>query len=240
MATLTANVTATTTTWPLSAALASTTRYLLVDDELVAVITPATRDSQRDAFELECEVLRAVAGTQASHLSGATLTEYATLPLGAAEQTVYSRTTTLTDAQIKALPTTSIELVPAPGVGQAIMPMFALLLLDTTVNYYDNVAATAILQVDRLNPLDEAKMGAGATGSVSGLLQAGAPYYAVLLLKQIQPTVNTAHMYGSMGSSDDLQDAIFLRATNGAAGNFTQGHANNVMEVTLHYTVVDL
>lgn len=83
MATLTANVSSSATTWPISAALADTTKFLLVDDELVAVITRATRDSQRDPFELECEVLRGVAGTQAAHSSGATLTEYATLPLSA-------------------------------------------------------------------------------------------------------------------------------------------------------------
>lgn len=87
MVTLAANVSNTATTWPISAALASSTQYLLVDDELAAVITPALRDSQREPVELFCEVQRGHAGVRAAHLSGATLTELESPPLGSGDGT---------------------------------------------------------------------------------------------------------------------------------------------------------
>lgn len=216
-----------------------------IEDEQVYIVTASAGDTQpgQTAWQ-RLNVQRGQLGTtEVAHDAGTAVTLVETpLGSGAVEQIVYSSTTTLTDAQIKALPTTGggIQLVPAPGAGLAIMPLFALLLLDTTANYYDNIAATATLSVDRMNSLSESFMGAGAPGSVSGFLQAGAPYYTVLLPIQLQPVVNTDQMYGSSGSSDDLQDAIKIRATNGAAGNLTQGHASNVMTVTVHYTIVSI
>ena len=218
--------------------------YVKVDSELLNVGGAQHRNRK---------VLVLSEPARVAHDAGATVT-YAGRPYdptfttsvggGDTVQTVYSRTVTLTDAQIKALPTTGVEVVPAPGAGQAIMPLFAVLVLDTSANYYDNIDAAASLQVgaDRMNSLLESS-GAGSAGSVSGFLQAGAPYYAILLPAQRTMAVAASPsggMVGFSGSSDDIQDAIMVIASNGAAGNFTQGHASNVMSITVHYTVIDL
>jgi len=82
MVTLATAVNTTATTWHLSGALPDDTEYIQVDDELVAVITPAIRESQRDPFTLFCEVERGVAGDVTSHSQGATLTTLPNPPLG--------------------------------------------------------------------------------------------------------------------------------------------------------------
>lgn len=87
MVTLAAGVSSTATTWSLSAALPAGTDYLQVDEELVAVVTPAIRPSQRDDPTLFCEVVRGMAGTQATHAQGATLTTLPAPPLGGGDGT---------------------------------------------------------------------------------------------------------------------------------------------------------
>lgn len=90
MVTLATAVNASATTWALSEALPLGTEYIQVDDELVAVITPAIRASQRDEPTLFCEVQRGTAGEQEAHAQGATLTTLENPPLGggSGEQTV--------------------------------------------------------------------------------------------------------------------------------------------------------
>lgn len=89
MVTLAAAVDADDTTWQLSEALPAGTEYILAESELVAVVTPAIRESQRQDPTLYCEVVRGWEGTRASHAQGITLTPSENPPLGSgSEQTV--------------------------------------------------------------------------------------------------------------------------------------------------------
>ena len=82
MVTLATAVDADDTTWHLSEALPAGVEYILAEDELVAVVTPAIRPNQREDPTLYCEVVRGWEGPRASHAQGITLETLENPPLG--------------------------------------------------------------------------------------------------------------------------------------------------------------
>jgi hypothetical protein len=56
-----------------------------------------------------------------------------------------TKTTTLTDANVKALPTTPIILVAAPGAGRLLIPTLTLLMLKTGASAYTNISLDGVL-----------------------------------------------------------------------------------------------
>jgi hypothetical protein len=157
-------------------------------------------------------------------------------PEGSTVQTVYSKKTVLTDAQIKALPTTPIEIVPAPGVNKALNVFCAVIRCDFTAGAYTNIDAD---YVDL------------------GLLPANLP----LIVKDPSASVNTIpfatadiknytlsgqfSISGGYTLALPYSESIFansaatLWCTNGL-GNFTGGNAANTMSVIVLYSIVDL
>ena len=157
---------------------------------------------------------------------------------GAVEQTVLSRTVTLTDAQIKALPGTDIEIVPAVSAGQIIAVVGGLIYCDTTAAIYTNIDATARVEIQytsggagpALTQIDNFNLG------VTDMLAAGG-----IVTYSLGPKANVigGETFGFAGQ-DVEGDGLELAASNGAAGNFTGGNAANFMKVTVFYVVVDL
>ena len=82
MVTLATAVDADDTTWHLSEALPAATEFIVAEDELVAVVTPAIRPNQREDPTLYCEVVRGWAGVRAAHAQGITLEPSEDPPLG--------------------------------------------------------------------------------------------------------------------------------------------------------------
>jgi hypothetical protein len=153
-----------------------------------------------------------------------------------AEQTILSITVPLTDAQIKALPTTAIELVPAPGADKIIVPIAGFVILDTTAGLYV------------------------ASGDASWQLLLGSQEFSGLL----QPTIFTTDAgilffwfplpfmgtgagpaagylvtSGETGAGVINQPVRIKDDYNGVA-DYTGGNAANSMTVTVLYTIVDM
>ena len=160
------------------------------------------------------------------------------LEAGTSEVSVLKTTTTLTDAQVKALPTTSVTVVAAPGVGSAITPLFAHLHCAATADY-TNIDANCILELNNggaVGYLDQTLV-----SSVSGLLAPGDPadpQNAFVSTTQRQRGTTVTAGFSSFYDSDIDNKPLILKVTNGGAGNFTGGNAANVLTVTTYYVVV--
>lgn len=166
---------------------------------------------------------------------------------GATEQTVLSRTVTLTNTQIKALPTTAVVIVPATevlnytGVPTSLaVPVHAYAVLDNSAAGYTNVQDPADLRL--VIGSDNSATWADAHDGTLG--------YAKANVFTSLPTPDVyiygfAPFVGVSLSNQALQDAIYdnaiaIAANNGVGGNFTGGNAANTMKVVVLYTSVDL
>ena len=152
---------------------------------------------------------------------------------------------TLTDAQVKALPTTSIEIVAAPGAGRVIVPFYAWFYVNWTADY-SNINAAARIGVGYSGSLSSAlSQFQEAAFEVSNLLVDGASHHAFL-------GPNTEPYDGGGGNLrvsgiGQFQDepgvtntALEVFAVNPTNGNFTGGDAANTIKVTVLYSIIDV
>ena len=163
------------------------------------------------------------------------------------EVTVLSQAVVLTDEQIKELPTTPVEIVPAPGAGKIILPLYGVARLQW-VSDYDNIHEAAQLRFvvgtagDALFPFRQDN-----ASDVSGLLAGGGPdgsigwsptRFSGKVPVAPGPVLGsgTAQFY----DSDLVNFPLVFQADNGASGNFTGGNADNSLKVTVLYTIIDV
>jgi hypothetical protein len=143
--------------------------------------------------------------------------------------TVRQATVTLTDAQIKALPTTPVELVVAPGVNKALVAVFGITTpSDGAVGYAidDNAGCGIVYGADvpaSLNDLLARRV--VQTGFADGLIYTYSPGF-----RDLGVVTNTG---------------LYLAAFNPAGGedaneDFTGGDPANSMTVTVLYAVMEL
>ncbi len=157
-------------------------------------------------------------------------------------------TTTLTDAQIKALPTTAITLVSAPGSGKSIVPLAGVLYTKTSSGAYTNINAAAEIQIrfsstaEGLNYIaNDAAITNGSATPVSVLLGGTTPRKAML-----QPYIRTEDVdqWGPMSaieaSADSTNVALKIGINNQGSGNLTGGNAANSATVTVFYFIADV
>jgi hypothetical protein len=154
--------------------------------------------------------------------------------------------TTLTDAQIKALPTTPITLVSAPGSGKRIKVIGAALRVDSTAGAYTNIDATySAIAVYYLGDFSQwATAGvvddstatpslarrttlSGGTGIGSADLP---PYVDIFTQGWTVPNI--------VGSGVSENKALAIAADNDGTGNFTGGNAANTLRVDVTYLVL--
>lgn len=148
---------------------------------------------------------------------------------------------TLTDAQIKALPTTGIQIVAAPGAGKIIRPFKTFLDTNTSAGAYTNLADGGFITIET---------GGNGLGQVIGNNAATSNSELTDLLgvasqrgqdvdqsyQDYQATFDGVYSY-SFALSGPTNGALTIRAYNAAAGNFTGGNAANTLKVTVLYLV---
>lgn len=145
---------------------------------------------------------------------------------------LHQATVELTDAQIKALPTTGVQIVAAPGENKLIRPTYVAMLLNNTAGAYTNASANAALIFDvgtQTALFFDENYNAALTGSDS----------VVLALTPLQ-YVEAAQVIGNL-------EGLLVNMVNGAlkiagintAGNWTGGNAANTLRVSVTYYILN-
>ena len=141
---------------------------------------------------------------------------------GASVQTVYSQTATLTDDQIKALPTTQVEIVAAPGAGKIIIPLFGGSAVLTGANY-TNKSSDALLSVSMAGFVFYSY-------EIASLVDFGEDAFLPFIVATANLPETTALM---------ANEPLMITVDN-TLGNFTGGDPANTLKVTVLYTVIDV
>jgi hypothetical protein len=163
---------------------------------------------------------------------------------------VFERKITLTDAQFKALPTTPVDIIPAPGAGKAIIPIAGSIKFNITGGYTNvgGSVGTGITQLDLVG------FGVVPTESINTIQNNSQNIRIKLSLLSFtfqdtdRDVVNGISNPGFSKSSIDLNvnEALklycynYTQNMNTDLGNFTGGNAANTLEVTVVYSIVDL
>lgn len=159
-------------------------------------------------------------------------------------QTVYSATVTLTDAQIKALPTTPIQILAAPGANKIICPQSFWFRLIWAADYM-NISPDCSLELRSGGSQSLGlKVLENVVSGVTGLLAGGGPDGSnAFMVGQFQVSSIFAGVNGFAALSS-LYDADIMNlplniASNNADGNFTGGNAGNSLIVKVNYSIID-
>jgi hypothetical protein len=138
---------------------------------------------------------------------------------------------TLTDAQIRALPTTPVTIIPGTP-GYLILPFLAVLELNATAGAYTNVSAGPANQIFTITGTRRNQAGrlddclAGPSQKTTILPLAGA-------LDAVPPTV-TQPIRAAQLAADAAGQPLQIAASN-TGGNLTGGNAANTLRVTVYY-----
>lgn len=152
---------------------------------------------------------------------------------------VFTKATQVTDSQMKALPTTPVELIPAPGNGNVIIPLSVVVRFFYTADY-TNIHANSYIGVfpgslnsGLLNALLES-----IDSGVTNFLQYGEDALATFCQPRILQSAAIAAFVNPV--ADFLNQPLVLTAWNDVNGDFTGGDPANLFKVTVAYMVIDL
>lgn len=143
--------------------------------------------------------------------------------------TVYSEVVVLSDTQIKSLPNTPVEIVPAPGNGKMIMPV-GVVMSSHQVAAYENVSASNYTAFTFM------LSGFGVYGvkNIYSFLTFGAD--CVLPGSPI----NLVSVTAGTDSLSEFDNRPLTLALDNEYGNLTGGDPANTLTITVYYFIADL
>ncbi len=155
---------------------------------------------------------------------------------------------TLTDAQIKALPTTPVTLIAAPGAGKLLVFHGALIKKSTAAGAYTNLSLpatqplVAIYISNMSNPTAPLGNSSASTPNLTlltALMAADTNGFWITPSANIYYSAGNAFIESSQNyATTDINTTLIIKATNGA-GNFTGGNAANTWVVTVFYSIIN-
>lgn len=141
---------------------------------------------------------------------------------------VKKATVTLTDAQIKAWPTTPVLVVPAQGAGTVIFP-HSMTWDITSTGAYTNLSADRVVDIRLGTALVNRIEGSGDKSNIGNVLTSGDDEFWFK-----EPLVGDLSQ-AATGEFENLGCYVYLG--NSSSGNLTGGAAGNELVITINYSV---
>lgn len=166
---------------------------------------------------------------------------------GANEITILQQDAEFNDAQIKALPTTGIDVVAALGenkVALAIASLWKSSIVAAYTNIDANQAALSLMWGAGLVPATAAVLDDATSGHVDLTLLLG----TIGSFLAVCPAAGSfGENWGSLvgqtyntGTVTAINAALKARLNNSGSGDLTGGHASNVLKVSVFYAIIDV
>lgn len=147
------------------------------------------------------------------------------------------KSVTLTDTQTKTLPTSYIEIVPAPGENKILGFLFSVIIQDSQGGAYTNIDADNIIRVVYGEwDCDASEIMRLSTANVKSFLIGSSASSA-------DQRVSWANMLSSdvfANTSQIVNQPLKLIMYNDPSGNLTGGNIANTLKVTIYYVVIDI
>lgn len=153
---------------------------------------------------------------------------------------ILSASRTLTDEQIKALPTTGggVEVVAAPGVGKMIVPISAYAILDSTAGAYSDTTDASLGLVCNSNFMSSlTKWGSSLSDNKKSYIPFLVPYSE----NGTGTFADNVVTYSKTDAPTQLENQpISVVDSWGGIPDYTGGNAANTLKVTVYYIEVTL
>lgn len=148
----------------------------------------------------------------------------------------------LTNAQVKALPTTPFILVASPGVNKRVVLLHADVVASFAAAAYTNINAAAYANITQGGNLASSYLAndAGPTPALTHFSDVfGAAAIQLVTFLPWQDTSEAASQWGLLASVANVTSAqnLVLEINNSGSGDLTGGNAANTMTVTVTYYI---